>query len=85
MAPYMLSEVSDWQLTVSVPVADELTFCFADVCYPGKFFFELDQKAVSPGYPKLIEDVWGISGPIDATFTRINCQGKTYIFKVRTQ
>ncbi len=35
-----------------------------------------------PGYPKLIKDVWGISGPIDAAFTRINCQGKTYIFKV---
>lgn len=35
-----------------------------------------------PGYPKLIEDVWGIQGPVDAAFTRINCQGKTYIFKV---
>lgn len=35
-----------------------------------------------PGYPKLISDVWGIEGPIDAAFTRINCQGKTYLFKV---
>lgn len=35
-----------------------------------------------PGYPKLIRDVWGIEGPIDAAFTRINCQGKTYLFKV---
>lgn len=35
-----------------------------------------------PGYPKLIQDVWGIEGPIDAAFTRINCQGKTYLFKV---
>lgn len=42
----------------------------------------MDQKSVLPGYPKLIKDVWGISGPIDAAFTRINCQGKTYIFKV---
>ncbi|XP_034025249.1 vitronectin a [Thalassophryne amazonica] len=49
--------------------------------FRGKYFFELDQKSVFPGYPKLIEDVWGISGPIDAAFTRINCQGKTYIFK----
>ncbi|XP_055370273.1 vitronectin a isoform X2 [Betta splendens] len=49
--------------------------------FRGKYFFELDQKSVSPGYPKLIEDVWGISGPIDAAFTRVNCQGKTYIFK----
>ncbi|KAM4742828.1 vitronectin a [Anableps anableps] len=49
--------------------------------FRGEYFFEMDQKSVLPGYPKLIKDVWGISGPIDAAFTRINCQGKTYIFK----
>ncbi|XP_041851224.1 vitronectin a isoform X2 [Melanotaenia boesemani] len=49
--------------------------------FRGEYFFELDQKSVLPGYPKLIKDVWGISGPIDAAFTRMNCQGKTYIFK----
>ncbi|XP_068173413.1 vitronectin a isoform X1 [Antennarius striatus] len=49
--------------------------------FRGDYFFELDQKSVLPGYPKLIKDVWGISGPIDAAFTRVNCQGKTYIFK----
>ncbi|MEQ2191832.1 hypothetical protein XENOCAPTIV_003195 [Xenoophorus captivus] len=49
--------------------------------FRGEYFFELDQKSVLPGYPKLIRDVWGISGPIDAAFTRINCQGKTYILK----
>ncbi|XP_062342154.1 vitronectin b [Osmerus eperlanus] len=49
--------------------------------FRGDYFFELDEKAVVPGYPKLIKDVWGISGPIDAAFTRINCQGKAYIFK----
>ncbi|XP_053176623.1 vitronectin a [Scomber japonicus] len=49
--------------------------------FRGDFFFELDQKTVLPGYPKLIKDVWGIRGPIDAAFTRVNCQGKTYIFK----
>ncbi|CAL1570376.1 unnamed protein product [Knipowitschia caucasica] len=49
--------------------------------FRGDYFFVLDQKAVLPGYPKLINDVWGISGPIDAAFTRMNCQGKTYIFK----
>ncbi|KAJ8275513.1 hypothetical protein COCON_G00072650 [Conger conger] len=49
--------------------------------FRGEYFFELDEKSVLPGYPKLIKDVWGISGPIDAAFTRINCQGKTYIFK----
>ncbi|KAI1902872.1 hypothetical protein AGOR_G00020770 [Albula goreensis] len=49
--------------------------------FRGEYFFELDERAVMPGYPKLIKDVWGISGPIDAAFTRINCQGKTYFFK----
>lgn len=49
---------------------------------PGKYFFELDHKSVLPGYPKLIKDVWGIDGPVDTAFTRYNCQGKTYIFKV---
>lgn len=48
----------------------------------GEYFFVLDQMSVLPGYPKLIKDVWGINGPIDAAFTRFNCQGKTYIFKV---
>ncbi|KAM7068919.1 vitronectin [Molossus nigricans] len=49
--------------------------------FRGKYCYELDEKAVRPGYPKLIQDVWGIEGPIDAAFTRINCQGKTYLFK----
>ncbi|XP_035536145.1 vitronectin a [Morone saxatilis] len=49
--------------------------------FRGDYFFELDQKSVLPGYPKLIKDVWGISGPIDAAFTRVNCQGKSYMFK----
>ncbi|XP_039613015.1 vitronectin a [Polypterus senegalus] len=49
--------------------------------FRGEYFYELDKKAVKPGYPKMIKDVWGIEGPIDAAFTRINCQGKTYIFK----
>uniref|UniRef100_A0A803VSS7 Vitronectin n=1 Tax=Ficedula albicollis TaxID=59894 RepID=A0A803VSS7_FICAL len=50
--------------------------------FRGKYFYELDKTSVRPGYPKLISDVWGIEGPIDAAFTRINCQGKTYLFKV---
>lgn len=49
--------------------------------FRGKYFYELDEKSARPGYPKLIEEVWGIEGPIDAAFTRINCQGKSYIFK----
>lgn len=54
----------------------------SDVYISGDYFFELDERSVRPGYPKRIKDVWGISGPIDAAFTRINCQGKTYLFKV---
>lgn len=50
--------------------------------HQGEYFFELDDKSILPGYPKLIQDVWGIPGPIDAAFTRINCHGKSYIFKV---
>lgn len=49
--------------------------------FRGEYCYELDETAVRPGYPKLIQDVWGIEGPIDAAFTRINCQGKTYLFK----
>lgn len=49
--------------------------------FRGKYFYELDDKKALDGYPKLIKDVWGIEGPIDAAFTRMNCQGKTYIFK----
>ncbi|XP_019741448.1 vitronectin a [Hippocampus comes] len=49
--------------------------------FRGEYFFELNQQTVLPGYPKLIKDVWGISGPINAAFTRVNCHGKTYIFK----
>ncbi|XP_036622847.1 vitronectin [Trichosurus vulpecula] len=49
--------------------------------FRGKYFYELDEKSVLAGYPKLIQDVWGIEGPIDAAFTRVNCQGKTYLFK----
>lgn len=49
--------------------------------FRGEYFFELDDSSILPGYPKLIQDTWGISGPISAAFTRINCQGKSYIFK----
>ncbi|XP_077448638.1 vitronectin b [Stigmatopora argus] len=51
--------------------------------FRGEYFFELDDTSVLPGYPKRIQDVWGIPGPVDAAFTRINCQGKSYIFKGR--
>ncbi|XP_067883629.1 vitronectin-like [Heterodontus francisci] len=49
--------------------------------FQGEYFYELDKVSIVPGYPKLIRDVWGIHGPVDSAFTRINCEGKTYIFK----
>lgn len=35
----------------------------------------------SPGAPRLIEEAWGVPAPVDAAFTRINCQALSYIFK----
>ncbi|XP_055513705.1 vitronectin-like isoform X2 [Leucoraja erinacea] len=49
--------------------------------FKGQYFYELDKKGVVAGYPKQILDVWGLQGPIDAAFTRINCEGLTYLFK----
>ncbi|KAL7976070.1 hypothetical protein Chor_009748 [Crotalus horridus] len=49
--------------------------------FRGQYLYELDEKSARPGYPKLIREVWGIDGPIDAAFTRVNCQGKTYLFQ----
>ncbi|XP_055513703.1 LOW QUALITY PROTEIN: vitronectin-like [Leucoraja erinacea] len=49
--------------------------------FQGQYFYELDKKGVVAGYPKQILDVWGVQGPIDAAFTRINCVGLTYLFK----
>lgn len=66
-----------------LPLRDSLgSSCVTFFSFPGEYFFELDHKSVLPGYPKLIRDVWGIDGPVDTAFTRYNCQGKTYIFKV---
>lgn len=65
-----------------VPVAVDSPATPTSPLPPGRYFYELDETSVRPGYPKLISDVWGIEGPIDAAFTRINCQGKTYLFKV---
>lgn len=79
MDPFTPSEVClSFKMVVSNP--SELLTTF--ICVLGEYFFELDEKSVMPGYPKLIKDVWGIPGPIDAAFSRMNCEGKSYIFKV---
>ncbi|KFU89743.1 Proteoglycan 4, partial [Chaetura pelagica] len=35
----------------------------------------------SPTNPRLIRDGWGIPSPIDAVFSRCNCDGKTFFIK----
>lgn len=82
MGPSLPSEVTLW--TGLVAVGSALGSSASHTVSPvlGQYCYELDETAVRPGYPKLIQDVWGIEGPIDAAFTRINCQGKTYLFKV---
>lgn len=80
MVPSLPSEVSPGEgLGAGVCLRSMLSYSLPTL---GQYFYELDETAVRPGYPKLIRDVWGIEGPIDAAFTRINCQGKTYLFKV---
>lgn len=51
------------------------------ITFTGHYFWLLDSNRV-PGPPRGITQVWGVPSPIDTVFTRCNCQGKTYIFKV---
>lgn len=51
-------------------------------CLSGHYFWVLDKNKV-PGPAQGITQTWGVPSPIDTVFTRCNCQGKTYIFKVR--
>lgn len=48
---------------------------------PGLYCYELDEKAVRPGYPKTHPRCLGNEGPL-MPLTRFNCQGKTHSFKV---
>lgn len=51
------------------------------ITFTGHYFWLLDSNRV-PGPPRGITQEWGVPSPIDTVFTRCNCQGKTYIFKV---
>lgn len=82
MVPSLPSEVTQGGQDLGVGVCPRGIPPYTISFPPGLYCYELDEKAVRPGYPKLIRDVWGIEGPIDAAFTRVNCQGKTYLFKV---
>lgn len=50
-------------------------------CLSGHYFWVLDKNKL-PGPAQSITQAWGVPSPIDTVFTRCNCQGKTYIFKV---
>lgn len=52
-------------------------------CLSGHYFWVLDRH-MSPSPARGITEVWGVPSPIDTVFTRCNCQGKTYIFRVKS-
>lgn len=45
----------------------------------GNLYWRLSSSGVEPGYPRNIEDDWGIPGHLDAAYTDIN--GDSYFFK----
>uniref|UniRef100_A0A3B3T6B3 Proteoglycan 4a n=1 Tax=Paramormyrops kingsleyae TaxID=1676925 RepID=A0A3B3T6B3_9TELE len=50
------------------------------VVFRGHLFWTLDVN-FTPSPARRITEVWGVPSPIDAVFTRSNCQGQTYIIK----
>ncbi|CAJ0958237.1 unnamed protein product [Ranitomeya imitator] len=48
---------------------------------PGHYFWTLNKGGVM-GCPRKITEVWGVPSPIDTVFTRCNCGGKTFFFKL---
>nr|XP_032836871.1 vitronectin-like [Petromyzon marinus] len=52
------------------------------LAFRGLYVWELfPVSGGSPSQPRLIEEAWGVPPPVDAAFTRINCQALSYIFK----
>ncbi|XP_022056610.2 proteoglycan 4a [Acanthochromis polyacanthus] len=49
--------------------------------FKGEMFWSVDPVSRSVSRPQSITDTLGISSPIDTVFTRLNCQGNTYIIK----
>lgn len=49
--------------------------------FTGHYFWFLGRNR-EPGPARGITQVWGVPSPVDTVFTRCNCHGKTYIFKV---
>ncbi|KAB1258934.1 Proteoglycan 4 [Camelus dromedarius] len=53
------------------------------VAFRGHYFWMLNPFS-PPSPPRRITEVWGIPSPIDTVFTRCNCEGKTFFFKLLT-
>uniref|UniRef100_A0A3B5LIZ7 Proteoglycan 4a n=1 Tax=Xiphophorus couchianus TaxID=32473 RepID=A0A3B5LIZ7_9TELE len=51
------------------------------VCVAGELFWAVDSARGSIGPPQNIRETLGVSSPIDTVFTRMDCNGNTYIIK----
>eukprot|EP00064_Thunnus_orientalis_P018729 superscaffoldBa00004410_g18835 len=78
---YQADDSNDTNLCSGRPVGAVTTLKNGTVVvFRGHYFWSLDRNKV-PGPARGITQVWGVPSPIDTSFTRCNCQGKTYIFK----
>ena len=80
MVPSLPSEVTQGGQDLGVGVCPRGIPPYTISFPPGLYCYELDEKAVRPGYPKLIRDVWGIQaascvGP-GKTIFHSSCEGK---------
>eukprot|EP00062_Callorhinchus_milii_P010795 gi/632956061/ref/XP_007893773.1/ PREDICTED: proteoglycan 4 [Callorhinchus milii] len=75
-------ELNDANLCSGKP-ADAFTTLHNGTSYVfrGYLFWTLNVNGHAPGPPRRISDVWGIQSPIDAVFTRCNCDGNTFFIK----
>uniref|UniRef100_G3NX82 Proteoglycan 4b n=1 Tax=Gasterosteus aculeatus TaxID=69293 RepID=G3NX82_GASAC len=79
---YQADDSNDTDLCSGRPVGAVTTLKNGTmVVFRGHYFWSLDKYMV-PSPARVITQVWGVPSPIDTAFTRCNCQGKTYIFKV---
>ncbi|KAF2354216.1 Hemopexin-like repeat protein [Trinorchestia longiramus] len=65
---------SDASLDAVVTMGDRKTYVFK-----GRQYWRLTDDSVAPGFPRYIDEDWGLPANIDAAFTWNN--GKTYFFK----
>uniref|UniRef100_A0A8D0L3J0 SMB domain-containing protein n=1 Tax=Sphenodon punctatus TaxID=8508 RepID=A0A8D0L3J0_SPHPU len=49
--------------------------------FRGHYYWLLDGSRPPTPAPRRITEAWGVPSPIDAVFSRCNCDGKTFFFK----